>query len=87
MHLLRSDVALLESQHGWLNQKLINMGQNMLQTKFPETEGLNNVGCSDTLTYSGNATTNFVQILNVDRSHWVCVLTKFCPLSSYRECI
>ena len=54
----------------------------MLQTKFPETEGLNDVGCSDTLTYPGKATTNFVQILNVNRSHWVCVSTKFCPPST-----
>lgn len=82
INLLTSDIALLESQHGWLNQKLINVGQKMLQAKFPETEGLNDVGCSDTLTYSGKATTNFVQILNVDRSHWVCVSTKFSPPST-----
>ena len=82
INLLTSDIALLESQHGWLNQKLINVGQKMLQAKFPDTEGLNDVGCSDTPTNSGKATTNFVQILNVDRSHWVCVSTKFCPPST-----
>ena len=82
INLLTSDIILLESQHGWLNQKLINVGQKMLQAKFPETEGLTDVGCSDTLTYSAKATTNFVQILNVDRCHWVCVSTKFCPPST-----
>ena len=53
IHLLTSDIALLESQHGWLNQKIINVGQKMLQVKFPETEGLADVGCADTLTYCG----------------------------------
>lgn len=53
INLLTSDIALLESQHGWLNQKVINVGQKMLQARFPETEGLTDVGCSDTLTYSG----------------------------------
>ena len=45
INLLTSDIALLESQHGWLNHKLIDVGQKTLQAKFPETEGLNDVGC------------------------------------------
>ena len=79
INLVRSDIELLESEQGWLNEKLINVGQKLLHEKFPDIEGLNDVGCSDTLTYPEKKTTNFVQILNVRRSHWVCVSTKVDP--------
>ena len=51
INLVRSDIELLESEQGWLNEKLINVGQKLLHEKFPDIEGLNDVGCSDTLTY------------------------------------
>ena len=82
INLIKSDIQLLESDQGWLNEKLINVGQKLLHEKFPDIEGFNDVGCSDTLTYPEKKTTNFVQILNVRRSHWVCVSTKNCNPST-----
>ena len=61
INLVRSDIELLESKEGWLNENLINVGQKLLHEKFPDIEGLNDVGCSNTLTYPEKKTTNFVQ--------------------------
>ena len=55
-----SDMELLKSDTGWLNDKLINHGQLLLKSKFADVEGLNDVRCSDTLTYPQIKSQRFV---------------------------
>ena len=67
-----SDIGILQSSRKWLNERLINAGQAMIKAKFPRISGLQDVGRSDTCTFE-EKDGNFVQILNIHNSHWICV--------------
>ena len=67
-----SDIGILQSSRKWLNERLINAGQAMIKAKFPRISGLQDVGRSDTCTFE-EEDGNFVQILNIHDTHWICV--------------
>ena len=73
--LLQSDLDILKSSSGWLNERLINAGQTLIKEKFPNESGLQDVGRSDTCTFQVHDG-EFVQLLNCHRSHWICVTNK-----------
>ena len=82
--LTMSDLGYLTSLTGWLNDKLINAGQIMLQEKFSSMHGLQNVFLVRTLSFV-KQNSPFVQILNIDDSHWVCVAaTTDCKFNSVK---
>ena len=64
----------------WLSDRHINAAQKCLQSQFTEQSGLQDtLTLKEKLTYkSGNK--DFVQIVDVDGSHWVCVSNKGLPL-------
>ena len=76
--ILKADIEILESQSGWLNDSLINAGLNMLRSQFPGSSGLYDVSLANTLCYPDETHEDFIQILNVRHSHWVCVSNKSC---------
>ena len=62
----------------WLNDSLINAGQALLRDKFPGVHGLQDVLLSKTLTFQPQNGRKFVQILNCEDLHWVCISTINC---------
>lgn len=76
--ILKEDLCILESVGKWLNERLINAGLRMLREEFPKTAGLYDVCLSDSLAYPLEERSEFVQILNVSNSHWICASTKGC---------
>ena len=76
--ILKADIEILESQSGWLNDSLINPGLNMLRSQFPGSSGLYVVSLANTLCYPDETHEDFIQILNVRHSHWVCASNKSC---------
>ena len=81
--LTMSDLGFLKSSTGWLNDRLINAGQILLQKKFPNIDGLQNVSLARTLSFV-QQNGPFVQILNVDDSHWICATNKGCKPNSLK---
>ena len=75
--LTKRDLNILESRSKWLNCKLINAGQFLLKKRFPTVQGLYDVILSRTLSFPSQDQP-FVQILNCDQMHWVCVSTVGC---------
>ena len=73
-----TDLQILRDESKWLNKRLINAGQRMLHESFPETAGLYDMCYSDTLNYPRNLSKGLVQILNVSKTHWICVSSKGC---------
>ena len=76
-----SDLGFLKSSTGWLNDRLINAGQILLQQKFPKINGFQNVVLGKTLSFLKH-NRPFVQILNVDDSHWRILTVSSIPLRS-----
>ena len=76
--ILKADIEILELQSGWLNDSLINAGLNMLRSQFPGSSGLYDVSLANTLFYPDETHKDFIQILKVRHSHWVCVSNKSC---------
>ena len=58
----------------WINDKLINCGMELLKLRYPHVKGLQDCTLSDTLNFEP-IDGEFVQILNCDRKHWICVPT------------
>ena len=81
--LTMSDLERLKSSTGWLNGSLINAGQILLQKKFPNVHGFQNVCLARTLSFVQQRGP-FIQILNVDDSHWVCVTNSNCEVNSLK---
>jgi len=65
------DWNLLESK-SWLNGRLINYGMNLLKIRYPKDKGLQDCTLLDTLKFE-SIEGEFVQILNYDRTHWICI--------------
>ena len=73
------DIAVLMSEYQWLNDHHINGAQQLLQKQFPHQNGLQNtLLLAEKLQYRSNAH-NFVQIFNLNRTHWVCASNIGCP--------
>lgn len=68
-------VALLNGQ--WLNDRIINAGQQLIQTTYPHVDGLQDVNFGLTLSYSIKKG-EFVQVLHTGFGHWVTVSTIGC---------
>lgn len=67
---LTTDIRILKSDHMWLNERLINAGQQLLRESFPHVSGLHDVALANT---TDKISGIFVQIINVAQSHWICV--------------
>ena len=70
------------SQGKWLPDSVINVAQTLLKQQFPHVGGLQEVILADTLAFEIHGG-EFVQILNVRKSHWIRVSGCFCQLTFY----
>ena len=75
-HQWEFDLKILQS-NSWLNDKLINAGMNLLKSAYPHVQGMQDCMMSDTLNFEP-PNSDFVQILNCARNHWICVSTVGC---------
>ena len=57
----------------------INAGQKCLKRQFGEQAGLQDTLVLNELAVYKSSKENFVQILNVNASHWVCISNKGLP--------
>ena len=71
-----TDKRILDYHHKWLNDRLINAAQKMLQKQYG-IAGLQDVTMLQTLSMDVQPS-EFVQILNVANSHWVTISTIGC---------
>ena len=63
----------------WLTDKHISAVNRLLLKEYPEQNGLQNtVALFEGLPWKSKAD-NFIQIINVSRSHWVCASNIGCP--------
>ena len=60
------------NQGNWLTDSVINAAQTLLKQQFPHVGGLQEVVLADTLAFEIQGG-EFVQILNVRRSHWIAI--------------
>ncbi len=75
------DLQILEKNSGtaaWLNDQLINAGQQLIRKQFPSIGGLQHPILSETLTFDIQKGP-FVQIVNCSRNHWICLSSFGCP--------
>ena len=79
--LLQSDKSILltvcKERNAWLNARLINAGLKLLKKRFPNVGGLQDVTRLDTLTFEKELG-DFVQILNSNGNHWICISNLGC---------
>ena len=54
----------------------MNAGQRMFAKDYPNTAAFYDVGLSDTLAYLDESQSDYIQILNVAGTHWVCLTNK-----------
>ena len=73
-NLASEDKSVLLSPIGWLNDRLINVAQEMLKQTAPSPVGLQDVTLGNTLAYNIQ-TSEFVQILHDGHQHWVTIST------------
>ena len=66
------------SRNKWLDDVVINLGQSMLQEKFPHIGGLQSVVLAEKFALIPQ-TGEFLQVLNVNNNHWVLLSTIGCP--------
>ena len=77
IRVFKSDLNILKNPLGWLNAQLINAGQALLRTKFPNLGGLQDLG---TCTFDEQIG-DFVQALNCYKSHWILVSKMNCKIN------
>ena len=70
------DRTILETG-GWLNDKLIDVGQNLLKKQFTHVAGFQNTLLGQTLAFEVQRE-EFIQILHNGYNHWVMVSTIAC---------
>lgn len=75
-HIPKTDITILRSS-SWLTESLINAGMELLKTAYPHVKGFQNCSLSDTLMFEP-LKNDFIQILNCERKHWICVSTIDC---------
>lgn len=69
--------GILCHSSSWVNDNLINAGQQLLSSQFPHVGGFENVTLKHTLAFTVQ-TGEFVQVLNINDSHWVTISTIGC---------
>ena len=75
--LSQADLDRLQQKRSWLNDSLINAGQVLLKKQYPDAVGLQDVDLSRTLCFVQGEPA-FIQILNTNDSHWICVTSIGC---------
>lgn len=78
LNLTMADKELITA-NDWLTDKHINAVNKLLLNQFPNQNGLQDPLLLAAMKQYKSGNTNFVQILNVNRQHWVCVSNKNCP--------
>ena len=71
------DMAAVEQPNGWLNDKVIQAGQEIMAQQFPTIKGLQPTTLQEVRGFEVHREP-FVQILNVSRNHWFVVSTVNC---------
>ena len=71
------------STNSWLNDKLIDLGQAMLQTKYPHINGLQSVILAEKFALIPQPD-EFVQILNQNGNHWILVSSIGCASATVK---
>ena len=79
-HLLKSDKQILKSS-AWLNCRLIDGCQQLLYDAFPQVGGLQPPYLWQKQQFK-KVQGEFVQILNVYKSHWICVSNIGCEANT-----
>ena len=72
---------ILESKHDWLDDSLIRAAQCLLQEQYPYIGGFQNPVLAEKLAMEPQAG-EFVQIVNVQSNHWICLSTIGCKPST-----
>ena len=73
--------AILESNHSWLNDNIINATQCLLKSKYG-TPGLQNTLLTTAHQGCVVGGEEFVQVLNSGGNHWLAISTIGCPYST-----
>lgn len=80
LNLFPSDKHCIESG-GWLNDNIIMAAQVLMQRKYPQINGLQTPILGETLAFDVHvAGSQFVQVLNVSRNHWIMVTSIGCDV-------
>eukprot|EP00731_Ephydatia_muelleri_P021358 Em0013g1085a len=69
---------------GWLNDKIINAGMQLLQAAFPHLAGFQNPILQVTNCFDIQRSTEFIQCLNVAGMHWITIATVGCTHGTVR---
>ena len=83
------ETALLEEENilmngGWLNDKIIYAGMQLLQAAFPHLAGFQNPILQVTNCFDIQRSTEFIQCLNVAGMHWIIIATVGCTRGTVR---
>ncbi len=63
----------------WLTDKHINAASVLIKEKFPKQHGLQDTLLLQRFDQYESEDSQFVQIVHVNGSHWLCMSYKFCP--------
>ncbi|KAL5484188.1 hypothetical protein EMCRGX_G020641 [Ephydatia muelleri] len=69
---------------GWLNDKIIYAGMQLLQAAFPHLSGFQNPILQVTNCFDIQRSTEFIQCLNVAGMHWITIATVGCTHGTVR---
>ena len=66
----------------WLCDNVINFCQLLLKKQYPHISGLQSTILADIYGMNPQPNREFVQVLNVNRNHWIIISTINCPPST-----
>ncbi len=69
---------LIKSKHGWMKDTIIHQAQVLLKKQNHDFDGLKRPPLGP-CRYLNVVSTDFIQILHTQNSHWVCVSLVGCP--------
>ena len=61
----------------WLNDKLVNAGQELIRAVYPNVSGLQDTSLGQTLAFNVQKG-EFIQILHTGKGHWITITTIGC---------
>lgn len=61
----------------WLNDKLVNVGQELIQAAYPNVSGLQDPSLGQTLAFNVQKS-EFIQVLHTGKGHWITITTIGC---------
>ena len=73
----QGDRAILLNSNSWLNDNLINAGQELLSSQFPHIAGFQSVTLGHTLAFEIQKG-EFIQVIHSGGNHWVTISTVGC---------